>query len=116
LPEVSRGRAHSNAQTAIPGRKNERAMRPFIKFQLISIPIITIAGIVLLLINWKFFNFWINTSFFIWNWGSCYYLAPALEKKFEESLEKEELWSRFKKYLGGKSWYSAVVQTVSKNN
>ena len=74
-------------------------MKPFWLFQLISIPIIFISGIAMFIYDPRLYGFWFNISFFLWNWGSCYYLAPGLEKIFERSLKKEELWTRFKRFV-----------------
>jgi hypothetical protein len=51
------------------------------------------------MVNPRLTDFWLNLSFFTWNWGSCYYLAPGMEKAFKRSLEKEELLTVFKRWL-----------------
>ena len=83
-------------------------MKPFWIFQIIAFLLMAVTGVAVLFYNWKLFETWFNFNFFLWNWGSCYFLAAPLEKKFKKSLEKEELWSVFKRWLGGISCLTCI--------
>lgn len=71
-------------------------MGKFWKFQIIFIPIMFVSGVGMMLIDGRLFETWANVSFFIWNWLSCYFITPGLEKSFHKYDNQEDLWTKLK--------------------